>query len=288
MLELSPAETLQQLNELMGDLGAREPHFATCVYAVYDAVTGMLEVASAGHLPPLLVGPDGTNEFLSLTPAPPLGIGSGSVQSKFVPVTDGSLLVLYTDGLVENRTRDIDVGLQLLGEIFGPGAAARPLEDLCRATLAGVYSDEQRDDIALLMARLSRIPADNHVSWTLPAELTSARHARGLIRRPLTRWNLADLIPVTELLVSELVTNSVRYAQGMIGLRLVLEGGLVVEVTDDSAALPRLRHPDEDDERGRGLQVISQFAQRWGARRTATGKVVWCEQALPHAGDGDD
>jgi serine phosphatase RsbU (regulator of sigma subunit) len=288
MLELSPAETLQQLNELMGDLGAREPHFATCVYAVYDAVTGMLEVASAGHLPPLLVGPDGTNEFLSLTPAPPLGIGSGSVQSKFVPVTDGSLLVLYTDGLVENRTRDIDVGLRLLSEIFGPGAAARPLEDLCRATLAGVYSDQQRDDIALLMARLSRIPADNHVSWTLPAELTSARRARGLIRRPLTRWNLADLIPVTELLVSELVTNSVRYAQGMIGLRLVLEGGLVVEVTDDSAALPRLRHPDEDDERGRGLQVISQFAQRWGARRTATGKVVWCEQALPHAGNGDD
>ena len=288
MLELSPAETLQQLNELMGDLGAREPHFATCVYAVYDAVTGMLEVASAGHLPPLLVGPDGTNEFLSLTPAPPLGIGSGSVQSKFVPVTDGSLLVLYTDGLVENRTRDIDVGLRLLSEIFGPGAAARPLEDLCRATLAGVYSDQQRDDIALLMARLSRIPADNHISWTLPTELTSARRARGLIRRPLTRWNLADLIPVTELLVSELVTNSVRYAQGMIGLRLVLEGGLVVEVTDDSAALPRLRHPDEDDERGRGLQVISQFAQRWGARRTATGKVVWCEQALPHAGDGDD
>ena len=288
MLELSPAETLQQLNELMGDLGAREPHFATCVYAVYDAVTGVLEVASAGHLPPLLVGPDGTNEFLSLTPAPPLGIGSGSVQSKFVPVTDGSLLVLYTDGLVENRTRDIDVGLRLLSEIFGPGAAARPLEDLCRATLAGVYSDQQRDDIALLMARLSRIPADNHISWTLPAELTSARRARGLIRRPLTRWNLADLIPVTELLVSELVTNSVRYAQGMIGLRLVLEGGLVVEVTDDSAALPRLRHPDEDDERGRGLQVISQFAQRWGARRTATGKVVWCEQALPHAGDGDD
>ena len=288
MLELSPAETLQQLNELMGDLGAREPHFATCVYAVYDAVTGMLEVASAGHLPPLLVGPDGTNEFLSLTPAPPLGIGSGSVQSKFVPVTDGSLLVLYTDGLVENRTRDIDVGLRLLSEIFGPGAAARPLEDLCRATLAGVYSDQQRDDIALLMARLSRIPADNHISWTLPAELTSARRARGLIRRPLTRWNLADLIPVTELLVSELVTNSVRYAQGMIGLRLVLEGGLVVEVTDDSAALPRLRHPDEDDERGRGLQVIRQFAQRWGARRTATGKVVWCEQALPHAGDGDD
>ncbi|MEP7024892.1 MAG: SpoIIE family protein phosphatase [Actinomycetota bacterium] len=288
MLELSPAETLQLLNELMGELGAREPHFATCVYAIYDAVSGIIEVASAGHLPPLLVGPDGTNEFLNVAPAPPLGIGSGSIQSRFVQVTDGSLLVLYTDGLVENRTRDIDVGLRLLGEIFGPGAAARPLEDLCRATLAGVYSDQQRDDIALLIARLHRISPDNHVSWTLPSELTSARRARGLIRRPLTRWGLADLIPVTELLVSELVTNSVRYAQGMIGLRLVLEGGLVAEVTDDSAALPRLRHPDNEDERGRGLQVISQFAQRWGARRTATGKVVWCEQTLPNQGAPQD
>jgi serine phosphatase RsbU (regulator of sigma subunit) len=288
MLELSPAETLQLLNELMGELGAREPHFATCVYAIYDAVSGVIEVASAGHLPPLLVGPDGHNEFINVAPAPPLGIGSGSIQSRFVQVTDGSLLVLYTDGLVENRTRDIDVGLRLLAEIYGPGAAARPLEDLCRATLAGVYSDQQRDDIALLIARLHRISPDNHVSWTLPSELTSARRARGLIRRPLTRWGLAHLIPTTELLVSELVTNSVRYAQGMIGLRLVLEGGLVAEVTDDSAALPRLRHPDNEDERGRGLQVVSQFAQRWGARRTATGKVVWCEQAVSHPAALDD
>jgi serine phosphatase RsbU (regulator of sigma subunit)/anti-sigma regulatory factor (Ser/Thr protein kinase) len=288
MLELSPAETLQQLNELMGDLGAREPHFATCVYAVYDAVSGMMEVASAGHLPPLLVSPDGGNKFIQITPSPPLGIGSGSVQSTFVQVADGSLLVLYTDGLVENRTQDIDVGLRLLSGIFGPGAAARPLEDLCRSTLAGVYSDQQRDDIALLMARLTRIPAENHVSWTLPAELTSARRARGLIRRPLTRWGLSGLTGVTELLVSELVTNSVRYAQGTIGLRLVLEGGLVIEVTDDSAALPRLRHPDDEDERGRGLQVISQLAHRWGARRTATGKVVWCELPLPGSADDED
>ena len=108
-------------------------------------------------------------------------------------------------------------------------------------------------------------PAENVVSWTLPAELTSASRARTLIRRPLRHWGLTDLVPTAELLVSELVTNAVRYAQGKIGLRLVLEGGLVIEVLDDSAALPRLRHPDESDERGRGLQVVSQLAQRWGA-----------------------
>jgi serine phosphatase RsbU (regulator of sigma subunit)/anti-sigma regulatory factor (Ser/Thr protein kinase) len=283
MLELPPAETLQQLNELMEELGVREPHFATCVYAIFDAVAGTCEVASAGHLPPLLVRPDGTNELLDVLPAPPLGVGTGLIQSRVLDVADGSLLVLYTDGLVEKRSRDIDEGLGRLRDIFGPGSPEQPLEDLCKATLAGVWDAEHRDDIALLVARLRRIPADHVVSWTLPSELTSASRARSLIRRPLKRWGLADLIPTAELLVSELVTNAVRYAQGKIGLRLVLEGGLVCEVLDESAALPRLRHPDDSDERGRGLQVVSQLAQRWGARRAASGKVVWCELPLPYS-----
>ncbi len=283
MLELPPAETLQQLNELMNELGVREPHFATCVYAIFDAVSGTCEVASAGHLPPLLVRPDGTNEFLDVTPAPPLGVGTGLIQSRTLTIEDGSLLVLYTDGLVEKRSRDIDEGLGRLREIFGPGSADQPLEDLCKATLAGVYTDEHRDDIAVLIARLRRIQPDHVVSWTLPSELTSASRARSLIRRPLRRWGLSDLQPAAELMVSELVTNAVRYAQGKVGLRLILEGGLVCEVLDDSAALPRLRHPDDSDERGRGLQVVSQLAQRWGARRAASGKVVWCELPLPYS-----
>jgi hypothetical protein len=101
MLELPPAETLQRLDELMGELGAREPHFATCLYAIFDAVTGSCEIASAGHLPPLLVHPDGSNELLALDPAPPLGVGTGLIESRTLTVPDGSLLVLYTDGLVE-------------------------------------------------------------------------------------------------------------------------------------------------------------------------------------------
>jgi anti-sigma regulatory factor (Ser/Thr protein kinase) len=134
-----------------------------------------------------------------------------------------------------------------------------------------------------MLARLRRIPAENTMAWRLPAELTSAHRARTLIRRPLKRWGLSELSFSAELLVSELVTNAVRYAQGQIGLRLVLEGGLVIEVLDDSAALPRLRHPDDQDERGRGLQVVSQVAQRWGARRAVSGKIVWAELPLPHS-----
>ena len=285
-LELPPADSLQQLNELMTSLGEREPHFATCAYALYDAVTGSCEMASAGHLPPLLVRPDGTGEFLDTSPAPPLGVGEFPIESRTFQIEDGSLLVLYTDGLVEDRQRDIDDGLNFLRDVFDGEAAKSSLDDLCRAALAGVYAHQQRDDIAILIARLSKIPADHHVTWTLPAELTSAAEARSLIREPLQRWGLTELVPTTELLVSELVTNAIRHATGEVTLRMVLEGTLVCEVLDGSAALPRLRHAGRDEECGRGLEVVSQLSQRWGARRTPQGKIVWCEQALPPAPAG--
>src|SRR6202522_3636255 len=281
MLELPPAESLQQLDELMHTLGEREPHFATCAYAVYDAVSGDCEVAVAGHLPPLLVRPDGTNELLDVPPAPPLGIGDGEVESRQFKIEDGSLFVLYTDGLVENKGQDISDGLARLQGIFGPGSPTRPLEDLCKAALDGVYSDHQRDDIALLIARLRRLPQENYASWTYSPKLTSVREARLAIAEPMKRWGLEDLIPTTELLVSELVTNAVKYSRGDVTLRLVNERALVCEVLDNSAALPRLRQANGDDENGRGLQVVRQLSQRWGARRTPAGKVVWCEQPLP-------
>lgn len=280
-LELSPAESLQQLDELMQTLGEREPHFATCAYAVFDAVTGTCEVASAGHLPPLLVRPDDSSIYLQVPPAPPLGIGEGPIHSREFTIDDGSLLVLYTDGLVENRTRDIDDGLADLRKIFGAGSHSRPLEDLCKATLDGVYADQQRDDIAVLIARLSRMPADHHTSWALDADPASVSEARARVRASLAKWALTELADTTELLVSELVTNALRYAHGKITVRMVLERTLVCEVLDDSAALPRLRYAGSSDESGRGLHVVSQLAQRWGTRRTSSGKVVWCEQPLP-------
>ena len=281
MLELPPAESLQQLDELMHTLGEREPHFATCAYAVYDAVSGDCEVAVAGHLPPLLVHPDGSNELLDVPPAPPLGIGDGEVESRQFKIEDGSLFVLYTDGLVENRGQDISDGLARLRGIFGPGSPTRPLEDLCKATLDGVYSDHQRDDIALLIARLRRLPEDHHASWTFEPKLTAVREARAVLAEPMKRWDLEDMLPTTELLVSELVTNAVRYSHGDVTLRLVNEKALVCEVLDNSAALPRLRQANSEDENGRGLQVVRQLSKRWGARRTPAGKVVWCEQPLP-------
>src|SRR5487761_1616785 len=180
MLELPPTESLIQLDELMHTLGEREPHFATCAYAVYDAVSGECEVAVAGHLPPLLVHPDGSNELLDVPPCPPLGVGDGEVESRRFQVEDGSLFVLYTDGLVENRGTDISDGLDRLQRIFGPGSPDKPLEDLCKATLDGVYSEQERDDIAVLIARLRRLAPENYATWALPAKLTSVRQARSV------------------------------------------------------------------------------------------------------------
>jgi len=295
MLELPPAESLQQLDELMVRmLGRAEPHFATCSYAVYDAVTGEMEIASAGHLPPLLVRPDGTNELLEVPPSPPLGVGMATelpdegYETARVKVDDGSLLVLYTDGLVEDREKDIQVGLDWLKGTFGPGTPQQPLEDLCKASLREVYEVHQRDDIAVLIAKLHRIPEDNRMIWQLPPEETSVRQARTLIRDPMKRWGLEDYLPITELLVSELVTNAIRYGckgefsfGAEIEFRLILEGGLICEVYDPSPALPRVLQVDRDAENGRGLHVVSQLSHRWGSRRTPGGKVVWCEQTVP-------
>jgi serine phosphatase RsbU (regulator of sigma subunit) len=292
MMELPPAESLQHLDELMQTMGEREPHFATCAYAVYDAVTGECELAVAGHLPPLLVGPDGTSSLLEVEPCPPLGASDGNpveVTTQRFPVEDGSLFVLYTDGLVESRDRDITDGLDMLRDAFTAISPDAPLEELCKTSLDGVYADAQRDDIAVLIAKLRRIPEDNRCLWSLDCEETSVRQARQLIRDPLKRWGLEDLLPVTELLVSELVTNAIRYAKGDISLRLVREPESVVcEVHDTSPALPRVLTVDKDAENGRGLHVVAQLANRWGARRTHLGKVVWCEQTVSEADPDDD
>jgi anti-sigma regulatory factor (Ser/Thr protein kinase) len=182
---------------------------------------------------------------------------------------------------VESRDRDIDDGLNRLRGVFGPDSAARPVEELCKAILAGAYADQQRDDIAVLMARLSRIDGSQLATWVLPGELTSAGEARALVSEPLEKWDLASMVPTTQLLVSELVTNAIRYTHGPVTLRLLLERTLVCEIADSSPAPPRMRYAAGDDESGRGLQIVSQLSLRWGARRTAGGKIVWCEQQFP-------
>ncbi|NEB04457.1 ATP-binding protein [Streptomyces sp. SID13726] len=121
--------------------------------------------------------------------------------------------------------------------------------------------------------------------WTFPADPGAVRAARTAVRNRLTAWNLDGLADIAALLVSELVTNSLRHATGPIGVRLVRPGGvpgvLLVEVSDPLPDPPRERVADLDDESGRGLQLVAHAAHRWGTRPGTTGKTVWFELAVP-------
>ena len=104
-LDLQPAEVLHHLDELMEHLGGSlaTTHFATCIVAVYDPTAQTVRIARAGHVPPLAVWPDGRTEQLDLPPGVPLGVGGHTFESRDIPLPDGSLLILCTDGLVESR-----------------------------------------------------------------------------------------------------------------------------------------------------------------------------------------
>ncbi|WP_413811943.1 SpoIIE family protein phosphatase [Streptomyces sp. OE57] len=307
-LELPPEEVLAHLNEVVSDLG--DDSYATCLYAVYDPITGYCSLARAGHPPPLIVRPDGSVECLDPTPDPPLGAAEPPFATVDLQLPDGSLLVLYTDGLVESAARDIDTGIaectQVLTSEYGrlltcppprPRTSGRRagdrhetdhdrLDRLCDL-LVGVMLPPKlltADDTALLIARLHRLVSGNTAEWPLPEDPVAAGLARTHVREQLRAWGLDELITTTELLVSELVANVVRHARGPTRLRLIRGGSLICEVSDASATTPRIRRAAETDEGGRGLQLVSALSQRWGTRYTAEGKCIWTEQPIAWTG----
>ena len=251
-LDLPPHEVLYHLDEQAQRLG-RE-HMATCVYAVYDPIAGRLVLAGAGHVSPVLVYPDGTVELLELPSGAPIGVGGVDFESVEVPAPPGSALLLYTDGLVESRTRDVGTGMELLrARLAAVARGGPPSPDLlCRAALGILAPGDREDDIALLAARFDGIPADDVACWLLAPQPGTAGRARRLARHALRRWGLAELEEVTELMVSEVVTNAVRFASRPLTLRLIRTDVLRCEVGDDSPQLPRMRRAAADEEQGAG------------------------------------
>ncbi|MFC8366048.1 SpoIIE family protein phosphatase [Streptomyces griseorubiginosus] len=281
-LELPPAEILGHLNDIVGAMG--EASYATCLYALYDSTTRVCSLARAGHPPPALVHPDGTVHFPEPDADPPLGAAKPPFETVEFEVPEGSLLVLYTDGLVESARREIDEGMAELARLLGAAHAdgtAVDLERLCDTLTVGLLPTDQQaaDDAAFLVARLHALPADRMASWRLPDDPKAASQARRHVREQLASWDLDDLVPTTELLVSELVGNVVRHARGPVRLRLLYSAGLICEVYDGSQTMPRIRRATETDEGGRGLQLISALSTHWGARYTPTGKCIWTQQS---------
>ncbi|GGS26191.1 MULTISPECIES: SpoIIE family protein phosphatase [Streptomyces] len=319
-LDLEPAEVLAQLDEIARGLGApggpsqasavgvqqatraarrpreadlSEVYLATCVYAVYDSVTRRCTFANAGHLPPVLVEPGESALMLDVPPGLPLGVGGEPFEEVEVELPEGALLALYTDGLVESRDHPLDEGLRaFVGALADPARPApraathRDLEDVCDHVLNTLDSHHGEDDIALLMARVQGLPAESVGDWALPREPRSVGRAREYARERLTAWDLEPLVDTTELLVSELVTNALRYGEGEIRLRLLLDRSLVCEVWDSGLVQPRRRRARDTDEGGRGLQLVGLLSAAWGSRRTPRGKTVWFELPLPGGDTG--
>ncbi|RPF30343.1 serine phosphatase RsbU (regulator of sigma subunit) [Streptomyces sp. TLI_185] len=284
-LDLPPQEVLHHLDEQAQRLGT--DRMATCLYAVYDPVSHRITIANAGHPPPVLLHLGGRAEVLRVPPGAPIGVGAVDFEAVELDAPAGATLLLYTDGLVESRLRDVWTGIEQLREKLAVTAQLSlpdrlpPLEVLCDEVLDMLGPGDRDDDIALLAARFEGIAPSDVALWYLEPDDVAPSRARRLARQALSRWGLEDLIGVVELLVSEIVTNAVRYATRPVTLRLLRTGVLRCEVGDDVPQLPRLQSASVADVRGRGLRVVNTLAKRWGSIRLSTGKVVWFECSLP-------
>ncbi|WP_374116656.1 SpoIIE family protein phosphatase [Streptomyces gilvus] len=291
-MELPPDELLAHLDDLVLRLSAEKTDGggpaqgsmtaflgATCLYAVYDPVTGRCTMARAGHPPPVVVAPDGRVSFPEPPAGPPLGLGAMAFEATEIELAENSLIGLYTDGLIEGSDGDIERGMSRLA-----GALTRSETDLptlCTSAVQQLVPGSQPDDIALLLARTHTLGADHVASWDVPVDPAAVADLRARATRQVEAWGLEDLALTTELVVSELVTNAIRYAEPPIRLRLIRDTDLTCEVADSSSTAPRLRHARSTDEGGRGLFLVAQLTDRWGARYTPEGKIIWAEQERP-------
>lgn len=232
-----------------------------------------------GPPPPVLLPAGRTAEVLEVPAGPPLGIGGLPFEACEVEVPEGSTLALYTDGLVERRDLDSDRGLDILRQILTD--ASGDLDETCGEALETLLPGRADDDVVLVLARTHALSAQRVARWDVPRDPAAVQQVRTAATDQLAAWGLEDLSFVTELALSELVTNAIRYATGPISVRLLFDRMLICEVFDASSTTPHLRYAETTDEGGRGLFLVAQLADRWGVRYTPAGKIIWTEQALP-------
>ncbi|MCW2678621.1 MAG: hypothetical protein JWM62_22 [Frankiales bacterium] len=270
-----PAAILTRLDQVV--LSLTGLNFTTCVIGLLDPSDLSLCLASAGHPPPVVVGPAGGGRLIELEPGLPLGVGGATFTEQTVLLEPGSMVLLYTDGLVEKRDASVQQGLDRLVEALG--APVRSAEAACDLVLQALgRHEDQDDDTALLALLLDPVDAPGRVRTWLPSQPEAAAVSRAAVRGLLGDVGLAA--DDAELLVSELVGNAVRHApEGDVLLSATLvEGLLRVEVQDCSPHLPVLPDPPGgDSEGGRGLLLVSSLADRWGAEAVSGGKRLWFE-----------
>lgn len=290
-LDLEPEEVLARLKETADRLAHEraalppsdslhgEELRAGCVYGVYDPFTRTCTVARAGHPAPLIVGPDGQRITVDAPEGPGLFADDSALFAlATVTLEEGSLLAFCTAELLADEHAEE----RITRTLARPG---RSLQQLGDDIVYALPDDTRSAGAALLLARTGTVSDHRVATWDLAQERTTPATARLLVRDRLQGWGLdEDTVDATELIVSELVTNAVRYGTPPLRLRLLLDTSLTCEVHDGSTASPHLRHARTVDEGGRGLFIVSRLAAHWGARHGPDGKVLWTEQDLPGGG----
>ncbi|MBB4984711.1 SpoIIE family protein phosphatase [Streptomyces nymphaeiformis] len=298
-LDLAPEELLGRLDALVGQAriggdpeganGMDPAVGARCLYLVYDAVHGRCAAAGAGHLPPVLVAPGGPAAPLEMPVGLPLGVGGLPFESAEFEIAERSLLALFTDGLVTGPERDPDAGVADLCRTLTEYPDLRPDETRDRIVASGLPA-HPRDDIALLLVRVHALAEDDMAGWRIDPDPAKVAGARASTNAQLEHWGLDAVGFAVELIVSELVTNAIRYGAPPVYLRLLRDKdrALICEVSDGRETSPHLRRARPDEEGGRGLFLVAQLADRWGTRYTREGKAIWAEVPLATEEPGPD
>ncbi|MGW1728155.1 SpoIIE family protein phosphatase [Streptomyces sp. NPDC002306] len=290
-IDLAPDELLTHLDDLVvrlsaeaGGEGSPGEVGATCLYAVYDPVSRRCTLARAGHPAPVAVEPGGPPRQVDLPEGPPLGVGGLPFESAELCLAEGTVLAFYTDGLTESRERDVAAGRRLLVEALAGDSAS--LDETCDRVLHALLpAGGAADDVALLLARTQVLPRSQVATWDVPGDPALVAEIRKQAVEQLAAWGLSEAAFPTELVVSELVTNAIRYGARPIRLRLIHDATtLICEVSDTSHTAPHLRRAKTWDEGGRGLLLVAQLTRRWGSRHTSDGKTIWAELALHDEG----
>ncbi len=275
-----PAVILDRANRYLAGLHAHR--LVTVSYVQLHPAEHLVIAASAGHPPLFSAARDGRVEELAVEVGPPLGVVDAPLRwpETTSPVPPGALLAAFTDGLIEQRGVDLDVGLDRVRSTLT--RTCRDSADAVAAALVTTRPDHD-DDVAVLLTRVTAPAVDGsrrHVRRQLPPTPASVFIARRFVTQLLQLWSVPpDTVDSVELAVSELVTNAARHSEDIFEVRLQhAQAVLRIDVVDSSHRMPR-EHNDVGDDMtsGRGLLLVGAVSDRWGVDSAGLGKTVWCE-----------
>jgi serine phosphatase RsbU (regulator of sigma subunit)/anti-sigma regulatory factor (Ser/Thr protein kinase) len=276
---LKPSSAIARLNRLCFEV--LDAGFATVVYVTFDPTTGTCRLATAGHPPPLVAYPDGRIELLEGVRGLPLGATADTrYRQESMELPAGSVLVLYTDGLVERRGRSIDEGIAALRSAVAtsPTDPDRLLDHIIESVVGG---REREDDIAMLAARVLPV-APRALDLRIPSDISAMPLVRDALRTWLTGTPLErEACEGVVLAAWEACANAVEHAidpsEPFVRVRADAKDSRVRIVIEDTGSWST--SPSGDD-RGFGLRLIESLVSSLEVSRNRPGTTITLEQHL--------